>query len=335
MIDRRDKGKADSHIAQWDRYWAHGLLTSCADAFKDNYQGAVASRWKRFFASLGADARILDICTGNGAIAALAADYAIEHAADHTIDAIDLALIHPETALADRPDVRSRIAFHSRVGADDTPFEDGTFEAVVGQYALEYTPLQSTIREIGRIGGPRCRAMFVMHHPDSIVITTAAEEIRNGRRLFTAPTVFDRARAFIDYVGQVHLGEARRALSADARAERLRQSLNEAAAAVARDAADSPHPEILTNALRIIGEAYKDVDRAGRMAALERLDLGRAELQANLARLDDLMGAPVSAAAARRIGDLFREQGFDRIELEELHHDGARLMGWVLTAGRS
>ncbi len=336
MNDRRDDSPDDRAAGngQWDRYWAHGRLTSCADAFDGNYEGAIADRWAAFFATLPDDARILDVCTGNGAIAALAAGHAIDHDKRHAIDAIDLAIIHPEVALADRPELTGRIAFHSRVGADAMPFDDGSFDAVVGQYALEYTPMEATVREIGRVTAQGGRIMFVMHHAASIVISTAAEELRNGERLFADASLFDVARAFIDYVGRVPPGAQRRALAADPRAEDLRRALNEAAAAVSRAAAASPHPELLTNALGLVGEAYKAIDQAGRRAAIDRLDAGQGELEANLARLDDLMNAAVSADDARRIGDWFRDAGFGSIELEELHHNGARLMGWVLTAAR-
>ena len=332
MSDDRDRKTASD---QWDRYWAHGRLTSCADAFDGNYEGAIAERWETFFATLPDRARILDVCTGNGAIAALAAAHAIDHEARHTIDAIDLALIHPDAALANRPDIAARISFHSRVGADATPFDDDSFDAIVGQYALEYTPIEATVHEIARVAAPGCRVMFVMHHAASIVMTTAAEEIRNGQLLFAAPSRFDVARAFIDYVGRVPAGPARRALKDDPRAEELRRVLNESAAAISRAAEGSPHPELLTNALGLVSDAYKAVDRAGRDAALARLDGGRAETEANLARLDDLMNAAVSADDARRIGDVFRSAGFGGVDFEELHHDGARLMGWVLTASRS
>ena len=42
----------------------------------------------------------------------------------------------------------------------------------------------------------------------------------------------------------------------------------------------------------------------------------------------------LSEEDARAITDRFRAQGFADIRLDTLHHDGARLMGWVLTAQR-
>ena len=61
--------------AAWDLYWHADRIASCFDgAGGSNYDERLAGRWRAFFESLPRGSRILDLCTGNGAIAAIAAE---------------------------------------------------------------------------------------------------------------------------------------------------------------------------------------------------------------------------------------------------------------------
>lgn len=56
----------------WDHYWRDGRLASCGGEGGAGYQTAIARGWREFFAGLANGSRILDVCSGNGAIALLA-----------------------------------------------------------------------------------------------------------------------------------------------------------------------------------------------------------------------------------------------------------------------
>src|SRR5262249_14723851 len=60
----------------WDQYWQDGRLASCGGQGGVNYQPVIAEGWRRFFGTLTDGAHVLDICTGNGAVARLAAEVA-------------------------------------------------------------------------------------------------------------------------------------------------------------------------------------------------------------------------------------------------------------------
>jgi hypothetical protein len=110
----------------WNRYWEHGFLTSCRNAFAGNYEGELRAVWDRFFAELPAGTRVLDICTGNGAIAMIANDYARAHGTGFEIHGIDSAAIRPaETVQADRARLEG-IVFHPSTPAEDTGLPGST-----------------------------------------------------------------------------------------------------------------------------------------------------------------------------------------------------------------
>jgi hypothetical protein len=98
----------DSTFA-WDQYWRDGRLASCGGEAGANYQPAIAEGWRRFFGSMANGARVLDICTGNGAVARLAAEVASARNARVTIDAVDAA----ELQRVSHPHARLRFVTHA------------------------------------------------------------------------------------------------------------------------------------------------------------------------------------------------------------------------------
>src|SRR4030095_8608677 len=57
----------------WNRFWNYDRLASFGTGVgAGNYGDEIAAGWREFFLGLPAGARVLDLCTGNGAIAVMA-----------------------------------------------------------------------------------------------------------------------------------------------------------------------------------------------------------------------------------------------------------------------
>jgi ubiquinone/menaquinone biosynthesis C-methylase UbiE len=318
----------------WNKYWEHGFLTSCRNAFAGNYEGTIKTSWVSFFGALGAGSRVLDICTGNGAIAMIANEVSREKDLGLEIHGIDTAAIRPQDTVTRGRDLLDGISFHGGTPAESTGFGPAHFQAVSGQYALEYTDLESCAAEMARISAPAAKLQFIIHHHESIVMETSREEIRNAALLFADTRFFDRAAAIINKVGAAAGPEARRALASDPDAERAREALNRAAETVSRAAESSPHPQLLQMALQNVAEAYRRGVSGGLEPALALLEESRQRISANVERLKDLMGAGRNEAEMMEIRAIFADHGF-QVDLPNLiHHERGPLMGWVLTAQR-
>ena len=274
---------------------------------------------------------MLDICTGNGAIAMIANEISRARSLDLEIHAIDSAVIRPLATVRHDRDLLEGIRFYSETPAESTPFPAGHFHAVTGQYAFEYTSEADCIAELARITAPGGRLQFVIHHSGSVVIETSREELRHGAIILDETRIFDVARTLMERVGAVRTPEEKRALAADPDAESEREALNRGAERLSRAAESSPHPELLHLALERISGAYKAIGQ-GASQALERLAAGRGEIEANLARLEDLMAAARSPEDLRRIAGSLASAGFEVGTPEELRHDNGPLMGWLLQA---
>lgn len=327
-------GTEQTQEDSWNRYWEHGFLTPCGNAFSGNYDGVIKDLWVAFFSGLSRGDRVLDICTGNGAIAIIANEVSRRLQLDLEIHGIDSAAIRPRETVAGDTALLEGIEFHGRTSAESTGFDDGCFQAISGQYALEYTDVDACIHEMARITAPGARLLFVIHHDRSVVMETSREEIRHVALLFRETDFFGKAEALIRIVGAAESVEARRALGADPRAEAAREGLNEAAARVARAAETSEHPQILHMAMKDVAEAYKACTTAGLSQALGLLEDCRGRIKANAERLEDLMSAGRTEDQLEGIRETFAAAGFSVDPPSMVHHEQGPLMGWVLGARR-
>ncbi|CAN5212914.1 hypothetical protein BH24PSE2_BH24PSE2_02400 [soil metagenome] len=324
---------------QWDVYWSHGFVTSCALAFSANYEGRMRGVWDEFFAELDAGARVLDICTGNGAIAIIANQCSRTAGKDFEIHGIDRARVDPAAALKADAALLAGIRFHPGMPAEHVGFPDRYFDAVTGQYALEYTDTAAAIGEIARLLRPSGRWLFVLHHADSIVVETGREELRHARLLFEETALFDHGRDLLRCMGRATTPDERRALREDVEAEDRRQRLNAAAADVSAAIGRSAHPEMLRTALGHLSRAYRLLQEAGIEPALALLTAAEREIRANAERLQDLMRAARDAAAIERLLAEMRQAGLSCAGAEPLYHDtehgNRHLVGWLMRGHRT
>src|SRR5262249_33181558 len=142
-------------------------------------QPVIAEGWRTFFGDLRDGMRVLDICTGNGAVARLAAAVAAAGNVRVTIDAGDSAAINPPHQGAGADMTR----FSGRTAAEDLPFAEGTFDVIVGQYAIEYTDLARTLAELRRVSRPDAALRFVTHSADGGVVREAKRQLADAERL--------------------------------------------------------------------------------------------------------------------------------------------------------
>lgn len=327
----------DPAPGDWDAYWAHGFLTSCANAFGGNYEGRIRDAWHEYFATLAPGDRILDLATGNGAVALLAAEYSLVNDRNFRIDGIDRARINPAAAWQGDPEVLAAVNFHGRVAAEETPFETGSFQAVTGQYALEYTDCDQTIAELARIMAPGASARFVMHHPASIVIVTSREEQAHGSLLFEETRIFASARHLLERICAAESPAERAALAGNPEAEAERAALNQAAARISAAIETTPEPDLLSTALGHIARAFRHAQQGAPAEALPTLERGEAEVATNLARLEDLLGAVVDQEKMAGIRTRMNTAGISSCNPTELTFNLKNkelLMGWQLDCRR-
>jgi SAM-dependent methyltransferase len=161
----------------WNQYWHYDRIASCFDgAGAANYDESIAAGWRGFFEALPAEARILDLCTGNGAAALIAAETGRRFA----VTAVDRADIDPPTYVTRHAEALAAIDFRGATEVEALPFADASFEAAVSQYGIEYSDLSRSLPELARVVAPGGRARLVIHAADGVIAAGARDMLADA-----------------------------------------------------------------------------------------------------------------------------------------------------------
>ncbi len=179
----------------WDTYWDTARQQSFDLEGKPGAITALGQYWASVVQSLpqGA-AAVLDLGCGNGA-ASLAL---LATGAKAAITAIDEANIDPARFLPDRAGALSRITFRPRVQMEELPFEDGSFDAVVSQFGIEFGPMPKTATEIARVLKPGGFMAALVLPYNSEAVQEAKRALKQCRYLLTESKMFEHAVAMVN-----------------------------------------------------------------------------------------------------------------------------------------
>ena len=163
---------------EWAAYWQKGTITTFHGRFAGNYDGAVREYWQGLFSALPAGAAVVDLATGNGALALLAQEHSARQGLSLEVTGIDYAAIDPARQFADKGFVRHLRAIDFRAGVrlEDTRLKAAAFDLAISQFGFEYGEPEPSAREVARILKPRNAAFAAMlHHAESAIIRQAKD----------------------------------------------------------------------------------------------------------------------------------------------------------------
>ena len=169
-------------LAHWSRYWLAGARTSLPADFSNNYDGELAQFWRTQFAVLPKQARVLDVCCGNGPIAVLAANHSLAHQAQWVITAVDAADLNPDAIARAWPNHAAElaeIAFRGGILAESLPDFDASMHLITSQYGLEYCDLSRVAPRVWVNLFPGGHLAMVSHAVSSEVLSTMQAEQRD------------------------------------------------------------------------------------------------------------------------------------------------------------
>jgi hypothetical protein len=162
----------------WSLYWSEDRLYSCVAQSSVEDQKVLNMLWQGFSQKLAPGSRVLDLATGNGAVA----DALISTNSGLKIDAIDKASIDPKRFLKEQGNLLN-VNFHADTDIFDLPFKSSTFDVITSQFGIEYAGFENaSIKVIDylKIGG---HFQFVVHHAESGIILSSKDKIIELQRL--------------------------------------------------------------------------------------------------------------------------------------------------------
>lgn len=149
----------DRKAAQaWSLFWAAQGQGSRCLARCPELCAPLDAHWRGFASGLSANARILDIGCGAGAVgrALLSASPLLE------VTGVDLARVPPS--------LKPRLRLLSNVAMEFLPFEAASFQAAVSQFGYEYGDPARSARAIAEVVAPGGLLSFLIHHPDGPLV---------------------------------------------------------------------------------------------------------------------------------------------------------------------
>lgn len=174
--------------------------------------------WSEFFSSLRDGERVIDQCTGNGAVLTVALECAGRKNIDIMACGVDSALIAPVKGADEQ---HRNASFFVRASAIALPFANHCFNAVTSQFGIEYVPLSDAIAESLRVLTRGGRGLFIAHAKGGITVTHALAELADIAELQDDIGIFPAAVEALQVVCEVeraanpssspHLAAARRA----------------------------------------------------------------------------------------------------------------------------
>lgn len=185
----------------WSDYWSTGALTSLPADFKINYDGELAEYWLSVIKGLAPNSRILDVCTGNGAVAIMLAEMMEEMGKEVSITAVDASEINALRMVQSFPEkkqVVDSIDFISNCFIEDLDqCVDQKFDLIVSQYGIEYCDEKVVAKQISNVLNTKGRLVFVSHSPHTAMLEfMEAEEIIY--QYIENEAVFEFMQKFID-----------------------------------------------------------------------------------------------------------------------------------------
>lgn len=159
-------------MEHWSNYWnSTQALNSFAEGRQgEGYQDEVADFWHKKFSSIPSNAAVVDLGTGNGAIAVLAKAYAQKNNKNWSVTGIDAADIQPKSLkLKDKQttDFLQTINFIGNTRIEDAPFEQESVDAFISQFAFEYSNLEQSLSKCAWCLKPNGVIHLLSHHPSS------------------------------------------------------------------------------------------------------------------------------------------------------------------------
>jgi SAM-dependent methyltransferase len=310
-------------VEHWEAYYRGGAIATCPMGPEASYTLELRELWLAFFASLADNASVLDLGTGNGAIVLLAKEAATSTGQRFELHGADLACIDPARHVPDGARLFDGIAFHPGMPCERLGFGDASFDAVTGQYVLEYTDVGRALAEVWRVLRQRGRALFVLHHDHSVLARNARESLAQGALVLEDTKILRKLRRH---------AQAERDSAAAARATWAELSADVTRLRQAAAGSFAPHLlHVVIDGVQKLLSLRRELGAAGFEREVDRFER---DVRAGVRRLQDLVGCAQSAEQMNAMVATARRIGFECPGAMLQNHARENLVGWRLELSR-
>lgn len=307
----------------WSDYWKDGRAEVMT---VDTAQGGAVvfdpgAAWRAFFTTFETGARLLDLATGGGQVARLAHETAAAEGKGFDITGVDYADLGPLAG-----EVAPGLRLTGGVALERLPFADASFDGAASQFGIEYADVRRALPELARVLRPGGRARLLLHHADSAVSRSTAEQAAAHDRVLPGDTALRLAR-------RAYAAHQRRAAPAALRSaeEAFRDAVRRASGRL-RDDPAYDHVRRDVGYLADLAAHIARYDPASGLAGLAAFEAGMGAWRARHAsQMKAALDAEGFAAFRRKAEDA----GLDVVASGEEQDARGALVAWRLDLRRS
>ena len=314
----------------WSSIWERPTLTTFVDLFPDNYDDAILDFWKARIR--GESGHIVDLACGNGALVWICNDILNESSARTTITGIDIADIHPFEVLERNENDYPYVKFVGNASIENLPFEDSSVDHVISQYGVEYSDIERTVAEIGRVVTRTGKISLMLHDQDSVIVRNSIEYLDDIRRATHEIKIHDDFMILMDLY-ELNANVAETMKSAEYRS--LIGEINRKAEVLRSITAAQKKPSPVKWYLALLNHALKEVPEQNVAEKRAKIAMARDTLIDHIERMEDLETAALSPQDHASLITRIEEQGFEITDNRKLMYEGKHHLGSVLAGERS
>ncbi len=324
---------ATSSQSAWSQYWRRGHLHSCPGAFQGNYEDSIREFWHSTFTEIDEHGRVLDIGTGNGAIARLALDFAASRSFNWQIEGIDAADI--QSAETPINSGQCALILRGNQSSEHLDHADNSVNLVTSQYAIEYTRVDLSLAQVARVLVPGGIAAFIVHHTDANIVAVSRNELAFFDYFYQQLNLFGDSRALIQHFDKSGLISNPSLIASDPSAKEIMQRIQRQLSSIT----DFSHTHPDCGFARDIGTQFATtlnaIPRAGRANTEHVLQVLEQEMAAHSARIQANIDAAHDEQAISKLIQTAAQSGLENLSHSPLHRSSGELLGWALRFRRA
>ncbi len=297
----------------WNDYWHSDRLSSFDDGDNTNYREEIAAGWCTFFDSLPDGASILDLCTGNGAIAVMAAEAGRRGGKSFRIVAVDAADVNPYLYVTKHRDELAAIEFRPATPIESLPWPAASFDAVVSQYGIEYSDLSLSIPELTRVVASTGKARLFLHAAEGAVAERSNRAITEVDFLLHEGDLAGKAQRCLRAVSAIER-DMNRSASALTAARESSDAFRKALQELSKRIAAAADPEMLRNSGKMLDELYQRRSQYDLAQAIGFVEEIRTEWRNHRGRLVAQIEAAVTREERAELASTLKRLGAREVE---------------------
>ncbi len=316
----------------WIPYWEKLQVTTFNDIFKDNYDDSILDFWQEQLQ--GNFQHIVDLACGNGALSWICNDLLNINGENVQITGVDFSDINPFKFLGkDKKDFPS-ISFVGNTGIEKLPFDDASIDLAISQYGLEYSDLDKTIPELGRVLKANAKMAFILHDVRSSIIKGTASILDDIKYVANELRLHD---LFFELDELYQTDKNIRHLQATDNYKqvmtRLNQKLVKTQSIMRRQENSSLLSEYSMSLIKAFELTPKNVKKlkSNRKNIIEK---ARDQLFDHIARLEGLHSIALCEEQRDQLVGLIEKEGFNIVERRVLPYKTEENFGTVIVASR-